>query len=224
MQPGTVLHLMQGDQDGVMPIARTIDAASTLRSLGAWVTLDAFPGLGHGIDARVLRRITDAPGRSPRLGASIVSLRSVHLRFEVAVTTLSLAEGSVFTVGHSPEAPAEACFRRKLPTAIKLERAIDVVEDALMAAKVPRFGGTALSTFEPALRQLPGPETVGATLSRDEVETLFQQLASIALGMPDPTGGMVAHREVAAALLIIRVREIRVSPLLCTARPTSSNS
>jgi phospholipase/carboxylesterase len=55
--PDTVVHLMHGDQDRVMPMALAIDAAAALRSLGASVTLDKFSGLGHGVDARVLRRI-----------------------------------------------------------------------------------------------------------------------------------------------------------------------
>ncbi|MEQ1684870.1 MAG: esterase [Burkholderiaceae bacterium] len=57
--PHTVVHLLHGDQDGVMPLALAIDAAATLRSLGAEVTLDEFPGLGHGVDVRVLRRIAE---------------------------------------------------------------------------------------------------------------------------------------------------------------------
>lgn len=57
--PDTVLHLMQGDQDRVMPMALAIDATATLQSLGARVTLDEFPGLGHGVDARVLHRISE---------------------------------------------------------------------------------------------------------------------------------------------------------------------
>lgn len=55
--PDTVVHLMNGDQDPVMPIALAIDAASSLRTLGATVTIDEFAGLGHGIDARVLQRV-----------------------------------------------------------------------------------------------------------------------------------------------------------------------
>lgn len=57
--PGTVLHLMQGDQDRVMPLALALDANAALVSLGATVTLDTFAGLGHGIDGRVLQRIAE---------------------------------------------------------------------------------------------------------------------------------------------------------------------
>jgi phospholipase/carboxylesterase len=56
-------HLMHGDSDGIMPVQGAIDALAQLQSLGAMVTLDRFPGLGHGIDRRVvdavIRRLGD---------------------------------------------------------------------------------------------------------------------------------------------------------------------
>jgi phospholipase/carboxylesterase len=64
---GTVVHLMHGEQDRVMPMALAVEGASALRALGASVTLDAFPGLDHGVDERVARRIgecLDAPALS----------------------------------------------------------------------------------------------------------------------------------------------------------------
>jgi phospholipase/carboxylesterase len=63
----TVVHLMHGDQDRVMPMAFAIDGASALQALGGSVTLDKFPGLGHGVDERVASRIwerLEAPARS----------------------------------------------------------------------------------------------------------------------------------------------------------------
>lgn len=53
----TAIHLMHGDADPVMPVQRAVQAEAALRALGATVTLDRFPGLGHGIDARVLQRM-----------------------------------------------------------------------------------------------------------------------------------------------------------------------
>jgi len=55
----TALHLMHGEQDRVMPAALSIDAVRQLQALGARVTLDLLPGLGHGIDARVVQRIVE---------------------------------------------------------------------------------------------------------------------------------------------------------------------
>lgn len=133
-----------------------------------------------------------------------MTLHTMHLRFSPTVTTLSSDDGGVVDLGPSPAALAETCFLRGQPTAVELERAIDIVEDALMAAKVPRFTGAGLTTSEPSLRQLPGLDVVGATLSRDAVEDLFRQLALIALGMPAPQGSQLTDRDTAAALLILR--------------------
>jgi len=56
-------HLMHGDADAVMPVRGAVDALEQLQALGAAVTLDRFPGLGHGIDRRVVdavvRRLQD---------------------------------------------------------------------------------------------------------------------------------------------------------------------
>src|SRR5574337_1339282 len=54
------LHLLHGEQDPVMPVALAAQAASQWQSLGGRVTLDRFPGLGHGIDERVLRRLLES--------------------------------------------------------------------------------------------------------------------------------------------------------------------
>lgn len=54
---GTVVHLLHGEQDRVIPMALAVDGAAALRAFGANVTLDAFPGLGHGVDKQVARRI-----------------------------------------------------------------------------------------------------------------------------------------------------------------------
>lgn len=54
---GTRIHLMHGDADGVMPLRLAREAADGLSRLQAEVTLDVFPGLGHGVDARVLAAI-----------------------------------------------------------------------------------------------------------------------------------------------------------------------
>ena len=45
---------------------------------------------------------------------------------------------------------------------------------------------------------------MGASLSREAVEVLFQQLASIALGRTSSGEAPVADREMAAALLVMR--------------------
>ena len=54
---GTAVNLMHGEQDRVMPIGLAVDADQHLRALGALATLDRYPGLGHGIDERVVEAI-----------------------------------------------------------------------------------------------------------------------------------------------------------------------
>lgn len=55
--PQLRLHLLHGEQDAVMPLRLAIEAAAQWQALGAPATLDRFPGLGHGIDARMLQRV-----------------------------------------------------------------------------------------------------------------------------------------------------------------------
>jgi phospholipase/carboxylesterase len=55
----TRIHLMHGDADPVMPVRLGVEAQAQLQALGVEVTLDRFPGLGHGIDTRVLDRVVE---------------------------------------------------------------------------------------------------------------------------------------------------------------------
>ena len=55
----TNVHFMHGDADPVMPVRLSELALAQLQTLGAPATLDRFPDLGHGIDARVLERIIE---------------------------------------------------------------------------------------------------------------------------------------------------------------------
>lgn len=47
----TAVHLVHGDADPVVACRYAVTAAETLAGLGADVTIDLVPGLGHGIDA-----------------------------------------------------------------------------------------------------------------------------------------------------------------------------
>ena len=64
------VHLLHGDQDAVMPVRLAVEAHEQLQTLGAASTLDRFPGLGHGIDARavecVQRRLETQTEVDPR--------------------------------------------------------------------------------------------------------------------------------------------------------------
>ena len=51
---GTSVHLIHGDADPVMSVESSRSAAKQLQALGVPVTLDIEPGMGHGINARML--------------------------------------------------------------------------------------------------------------------------------------------------------------------------
>ncbi|RZL89259.1 MAG: esterase [Variovorax sp.] len=53
------VHLVHGEQDAVIPVAHAMAAAGWLRALGALVTQDLLPGLGHGIDSRAAERVAE---------------------------------------------------------------------------------------------------------------------------------------------------------------------
>lgn len=57
---GTALHFIHGAQDPVIAPACSVDAAERLRALGAEPQVHLLPGLGHGIDGRVLERLSTA--------------------------------------------------------------------------------------------------------------------------------------------------------------------
>ena len=57
---GVAVHLLHGEQDRVMPIDMSVQAHRALKALGAASTLDCFPGLGHGVDERVVEAILGA--------------------------------------------------------------------------------------------------------------------------------------------------------------------
>ncbi|MBX3637980.1 MAG: esterase [Rubrivivax sp.] len=63
--PQVALHLLHGDADRVMPPALAEQAARQWRVLGGNASLDMFTGLGHGIDARVVRRVAEHLGATP---------------------------------------------------------------------------------------------------------------------------------------------------------------
>lgn len=51
---GVRIHLIHGEDDQVVPARCSVQAEGELRALGSQVSLDLLPGLGHGIDGRVV--------------------------------------------------------------------------------------------------------------------------------------------------------------------------
>lgn len=128
---------------------------------------------------------------------------SVRLRFDAVSTQLDF-KGGVVTLPVSPVGLTLSALLHDPPSPGELERAIDLVEDALTASRLVNAGHGALVTADALLRRLPGLDTVGGTLMRDDVEMLFQLLASRALGTPVSSARIPEGREMAAALLILR--------------------
>jgi phospholipase/carboxylesterase len=57
--PDLRIHLIHGDSDTVVMPRWSIEANEQIKALSGEVTLDMVPGLGHGIDARVLQCVVD---------------------------------------------------------------------------------------------------------------------------------------------------------------------
>lgn len=56
-RPALQVHLMHGEADGVVPAQDSVQAHTQLQALQAQVTLDLFPGRGHGIDPAMAARL-----------------------------------------------------------------------------------------------------------------------------------------------------------------------
>ena len=55
----TCVHLLHGMDDRVMPYAASVEAARQLVALGADVTADVLPDIGHELDPRLIERAID---------------------------------------------------------------------------------------------------------------------------------------------------------------------
>lgn len=129
--------------------------------------------------------------------------RKTWLRLEANQTTLRTPPYAGVALAVGVHALATSIFRHDPPTPAELEQVIDAVEDALMAARLPRGDGGEINSTDSILRELPGLQAPGAQLSRDAIEALFQQLASASSGHSGtvslPQGGPAK-----AALIILR--------------------
>ena len=129
---------------------------------------------------------------------------AVRLHLQPQSTLLELVDGRTVTLAVGPRGLAESALRHDPPTPGELERAIDLVEDALAGWRQLGSGSDRLVTAHPPLLTLPGLEAPDAGLDLDGVEALFQRLASRALGTPIAAAQLPHGRDVAAALIILR--------------------
>jgi hypothetical protein len=96
-------------------------------------------------------------------------------------------------------------FARDPPTALDIERAIDAIEDAIMAAGIRAHAGAVLYGDRSLVDEIAALDGArGAALPVDSVERVFGRLAAIALGRPRSADGMPTDGEFAAALTILR--------------------
>jgi exopolyphosphatase/pppGpp-phosphohydrolase len=129
----------------------------------------------------------------------------VRLRLQPQLTTLEFEGSRRITLPVGPRGLADAVLLHDPPTPAEVERAIDVVEDALMASRLAALDRGELVTADALVLALPGMEpTPAAGLTRDDVEVLFQRLASRALGTPVSPAELPTRRDIAAALVILR--------------------
>lgn len=128
----------------------------------------------------------------------------VRLRLLPRSTLLEVDNGETVTLLVGLRDLAEDVLRHEPPTPAELERAIDLVEDALAGSRLAQGARGELVTADAVLLALPGLGAPGTSLTRDDVETSFQRLASRSLGMPEAAAGSPRGRDLAAATIILR--------------------
>lgn len=131
-------------------------------------------------------------------------LDTTRLRLEAHRTTLSAPGAAEVAVVAGVDDLASTVFRHDPPTPAELEQAIDIVEDALMATRLAHTERGELVSSDTLIRALPGLHGDRSRLTRDEVEALFQRMASVSLGNPGAGSDLPAGRRACATLLMLR--------------------
>lgn len=126
------------------------------------------------------------------------------LRLEAERTLLSSPAAAEVVIAVGVDRLADHVFLHEPPTPVELERGIDVIEDALMAAGLPHLNRDDLATSDAHLESLFGPASDTARVSLAEVEALFQRMAAVSLGSPVRAAEPAFTRSASAALLILR--------------------
>lgn len=200
---GVALHLMHGDQDRVMPVGLAVEVDRALRALGAASTLDRFPGLGHGIDARVVeaiaRRLAEPAPRASAAPAVWLHIGDEELVVRSGPGMTGEAERHL-NLGVSRI--ARDFFHHDPPTAHEIEQAIDFVEDQIMQLDSRRAADSTLWSESESLQ--PWAAVSGPTMAVETVEQWFARLALAAQGRVGALDGLPPGREAAAALLVLR--------------------
>lgn len=127
-----------------------------------------------------------------------------RIRFAHDRTALSTADTSevVFAVG--ARTIAQKLFRHDPPTPGEIEQAIDWIEEGLAATRLTHGQLGDLQTDEPRLLALLGLRGTGERVTREQVESQFQKLASMSMGRPRGQDEHLLDSMTAALLLILR--------------------
>ena len=132
---------------------------------------------------------------------------ATRLRLDAQRITLAADAASEVMLAVGVRGIADRFFRHDPPTPFEMEQAIDAVEDALTGSRLQHAERGELVTNDPLLREwvtAGSPQGDKVRLTRDEVEAIFQRLASASLGHPLALAGLPTGRDAAAALLILR--------------------
>ncbi len=133
-----------------------------------------------------------------------MSQSPARLQLHPRSTLIEFDADHAVTLPVGPLGLAQDVFRHDPPTPAELEHAIDLMEDALTASHLANAARGEIVTSDALLASLPGLGAAGLRLPRDDVEALFQRLASRSLGTPINDHELPPGRELAAALLILR--------------------
>ena len=132
---------------------------------------------------------------------------ATRLRLDAQRTTLTAESAPEVELAVGARGIADRFFRHDPPTPFEMEQAIDIVEEAITGSRLQHAERGELVTNDPLLREwvaAGSPQGDGMRLTRDEVEAIFQRLASASLGHPRALAGLPTGRDAAAALLILR--------------------
>lgn len=137
----------------------------------------------------------------------MIAAMPTHLHLAAEHTTLATGPAQEVVLSVGARSIADGFFRHDPPMALEIERAIDAVEDALMSSHLQHAERGELVTNEPLLQAwvpISHSRGLGTRLTREQVEAIFQRLASASLGHPAALGDLPTGRAAAAALLIVR--------------------
>lgn len=129
---------------------------------------------------------------------------TTRLRLEPDRTTFAGGTAPEVAIAVGAGDIATRIFRHDPPASFEVEQAIDAVEDALAASGLAHTARGELLIDDPSLLGILGLQAEGDRLARDDVEAVFERLASASLGQTGMLAGLPAGRDAAAALLILR--------------------